>query len=223
MRVRAVPPGECGAPADVRQLGISFAVRFVLYLRFASTLTLPSGSDLSNWLDSDPPKTSACPVCKSQIKDIQQDVFPIYSGSGNGKKQVDPRTKPRPKPSVTPAPQAAPQQRGTGLFGTPLFDSGGWTVQAGVFPFPGLSMGWSNQNAARLHATRFGLDPMQSMQDMTPEQRAAATEQARIQQRNALIAFVVMIVLFSLSKSTALVRTILLIMPYSGDYRRHGV
>lgn len=159
------------------------------------------GSDLSAWLDSNPPATSQCPVCKSQIRDVQEEVIPIYSGGAVGieRKEIDPRTRPRPKPRVNPA--LPPPSRG-GLFGggggipgiNPFWDLGagsGWTVQAGMFPFPGVGFGWSSQPRGMVRP----FDPANLPPGVTPEQ---AREQARIQQRNALIAFVVMIVLFSL-------------------------
>ncbi|KAL7010045.1 hypothetical protein EMMF5_000064 [Cystobasidiomycetes sp. EMM_F5] len=145
-------------------------------------------SDISAWLDSDPPRTSSCPVCKSAIKDTQEDIFPIYSGGTDSKKQIDPRTKPRPKPKV----EAAPPLARPGGFG--LFDNGGWQIQAGMF-LPGLSLGWSN--APRMQPF---MNPrlFPGAPPVTPQQQAAAQEQARVQQRNALIAFAVMIVLFSI-------------------------
>lgn len=162
--------------------------------------TLAIGSDLSAWLDSNPPTSSSCPVCKSVIKDIQEEVIPIYSGSTSSSKQVDPRTRPRPKPKVNPA--AVPAQR-SGLFGggmqgiSPFWDFGGgagsgWTVQAGVFPFPGMSFGWSS-----------GTRPMAMGNAAQAQTQEEAQEQARTQQRNALITFVVMIVLFALMSTLA--------------------
>jgi hypothetical protein len=139
-------------------------------------------------------------------------VIPIYSGGGtSGKKQIDPRTKPRPRPRVTPAPPLGSTSRGFGnFFGpTPFWDMGvpgagpgGWTVQAGVFPFPGLSLGWSG-GGARAVPPLGGRGPIApgmygglpaGVAPLTPEMQEAA----RRQQRNALIAFVVMILLFSL-------------------------
>lgn len=88
----------------------------------------------------------------------------------------------------------------SGPFGpATLVEPAGWAVQAGVFPFPGLSMSWSS-GARPIHlagprgmtmGTYAGLPPGAPM---TPEMQEAA----RRQQRNALIAFVVMIILFSL-------------------------
>lgn len=86
---------------------------------------------------------------------------------------------------------------------------GGWTVQAGVFPFPGLSMGWTGGtrpvHIAGPAGMRMTMGPaaaagMGHGAILTPEMQEAA----RRQQRNALIAFVVMIILFSLRESRAL-------------------
>lgn len=76
---------------------------------------------------------------------------------------------------------------------------GGWTVQAGVFPFPGLSMGWTGGTRPVHLAGPRGMTlgtyaGMPHGAVLTPEMQEAA----RRQQRNALIAFVVMIILFSL-------------------------
>lgn len=146
-------------------------------------------------------------------------MIPIYSGGGSSsKKQIDPRTKPRPKPNVVPAPPPTTStSRLGGWLGSggplgPYWDFGGpgtvagptgWTVQAGVFPFPGLSMGWTG-GTRPVHlagprgmtlGTYSGMPPGTVM---TPEMQEAA----RRQQRNALIAFVVMIILFSLREYT---------------------
>lgn len=71
-------------------------------------------------------------------------------------------------------------------------------MQAGVFPFPGLSFGWSNaQPQPRIIAGGGGGTALFNTlpPGVTPEE---AQEQARIQQRNALIAFAIMVLLFSL-------------------------
>lgn len=132
-------------------------------------------------------------------------MIPIYSGGVGSKKQIDPRTKPRPKPKVTPAPQSR-SSTGGGFFGggAPFWDfgagqgggagGGGWQVQAGVFPFPGLSMSWSNGPRPIVGGGPMLYNGLPPGAPLTPEMQ----EQARRQQRNALIAFVVMIVLFSL-------------------------
>ena len=155
------------------------------------------GTDLSAWLDSNPPTTSHCAVCKSPIKDIQQDVIPIYGGGAGASgtsQEVDPRKRPRPKPKVVPA--AASPSRGAfwDPFAPGAMGQAGWSVQAGMFPFPGLAFGWSNQPTlgagGPMHAATTQLPP-----GVTQEEAHA---QARAQQRNSLIAFVVMIVLFSL-------------------------
>lgn len=75
---------------------------------------------------------------------------------------------------------------------SPFWDvggTGGWTVQAGMFPFPGMSFGWSSAGG---QPTRAGV---QARPGMTQEE---VQEQARVQQRNALVTFIVMIVLFAL-------------------------
>jgi hypothetical protein len=169
-----------------------------------------TGSDLSSWLDSNPPASSQCPVCKSQLKDVQEDVIPIYSGGRSNKKEIDPRSKPRPKPKLQPAPPLSGLRTGgAGLFSgmqgiSPFWDIGGgpggggngWSVQAGVFPFPGLSFAWNSNAATRHTATLHRHSALGAAgSEITAEQ---AQEQARVQQRNALIAFVVMIILFTL-------------------------
>ena len=73
---------------------------------------------------------------------------------------------------------------------SPFWDLGGnagWTVQAGMFPGM-MSFGWSNM--PRTQGVGGTLPP-----GVTQEE---AQEQARVQQRNALITFVVLIVLFAL-------------------------
>jgi hypothetical protein len=73
---------------------------------------------------------------------------------------------------------------------SPFWDMGGvaagsgWTVQAGMFPFPGMSLGWSNTQRVQ---TQMGQLP-----------QGVTQEEARRQQRNALITFIVLIVLFAL-------------------------
>ena len=116
---------------------------------------------------------------------------------------------------MIPAPSLAPPSGRAGIFGiggggiNPFGDfagpatggGGGWTVQAGVFPFPGLSFGWSNpgaRNNGHHQQAAGGVFAHTLNPGITP---AEAQEQARIQQRNALIAFVIMILLFTLRKS----------------------
>lgn len=176
---------------------------------------LYTGSDLSAWLESNPPATSQCPVCKSQIKDIQEDVIPIYSGGGtSGKKQIDPRTKPRPKPRVQPAPTSTTTTGGSlgwlnngGLFG-PFWDLSGPGTAMGIsgLPiYPGMTLGWSSGprpvHLAGPRGMTVGYAGVpQPGAPLSPEQQ----ELARRQQRNALIAFIVMIVIFSIRKSCSI-------------------
>ncbi|GAA6041607.1 hypothetical protein JCM8097_007765 [Rhodosporidiobolus ruineniae] len=84
----------------------------------------------------------ACPACKAALS--VEKLIPIYSGDGE---HADPRFKPlppRPRPSSsTPsstfrAPTARP-----GLCSLPTSSSSTFTFQAGVFPLPGLSFGYT--------------------------------------------------------------------------------
>lgn len=155
-------------------------------------------------------------MCKSQIKDVQEEVIPIYSGGRSSKKEIDPRTRPRPKPKVVPAPTSQTSAAGSrGLFGvgggfqgiSPFWDVGGgpggsgWTVQAGVFPFPGLSFGWSSANGGAGAPLRQPGPAIYARTLNPPLNPQEAQEQARIQQRNALILFGIMILLFTLRES----------------------
>ncbi|BGP44396.1 hypothetical protein JCM10450v2_000207 [Rhodotorula kratochvilovae] len=74
----------------------------------------------------------ACPVCKTAL--TVERLIPIYSGAGE---EADPRARPippRPRPAATPA---------AATFRSPASPASSFSVQAGLFPLPGLSFGWS--------------------------------------------------------------------------------
>ncbi|KPV77994.1 uncharacterized protein RHOBADRAFT_50518 [Rhodotorula graminis WP1] len=74
----------------------------------------------------------ACPVCKAPL--TVDKLVPIYAGSGD---ETDPRSKPippRPRPAGSTA--AAPAYRSTS-------SGSSFSLQAGLFPLPGLSLGFS--------------------------------------------------------------------------------
>ncbi|GAA5891879.1 hypothetical protein JCM8208_002921 [Rhodotorula glutinis] len=74
----------------------------------------------------------ACPVCKAPL--TVDKLVPIYAGSGE---ETDPRSKPiPPRPRPAGSTVAAPAFRSTS-------SGSSFSLQAGLFPLPGLSFGFS--------------------------------------------------------------------------------